>query len=78
MAFRQFLVSNGHLTSISIMTLRFPSRLRASAVIAFASSLALAPILSGAEKEVEFPDASQAAVVKQRVGLTDVEVTYSR
>ncbi len=60
------------------MTLRFPSRLRASAVVALASSLALAPILSGAEKEVEFPDASQSAVVKQRVGLTDVEVTYSR
>jgi len=32
----------------------------------------------GAEEKVEFPSASQHAVVKQRVGLTDVEVDYSR
>lgn len=31
-----------------------------------------------AEDKVEFPAASQHAVVKQRVGLTDVEVDYSR
>jgi hypothetical protein len=30
------------------------------------------------EKKIEFPAASQHAVVKQRVGLTDVEVDYSR
>src|SRR5512132_1832535 len=30
------------------------------------------------EKKLEFPEASQHAVVKQRVGLTDVEVDYSR
>jgi tetratricopeptide (TPR) repeat protein len=34
--------------------------------------------LSAAEEKVEFPQASQHAVVKQRVGLTDVEVDYSR
>jgi len=30
------------------------------------------------ERKIEFPAASQHAVVKQRVGLTDVEVDYSR
>src|SRR5262249_37708312 len=30
------------------------------------------------EKKIEFPAASQHAVVKQRVGLTDVEMDYSR
>ena len=29
-------------------------------------------------KKIEFPAASQHSVVKQRVGLTDVEVDYSR
>ena len=32
----------------------------------------------GADEKVEFPSASARAVVKQRVGLTDVEVDYSR
>src|ERR1700680_4646420 len=34
--------------------------------------------LFAAEEKVEFPAASQHAVVKQRVGLTDVEIDYSR
>jgi hypothetical protein len=34
--------------------------------------------LLAADEKVEFPSASQHAVVKQRVGLTDVEVDYSR
>jgi tetratricopeptide (TPR) repeat protein len=34
--------------------------------------------LFAAAEKVEFPQASQHAVVKQRVGLTDVEVDYSR
>jgi tetratricopeptide (TPR) repeat protein len=34
--------------------------------------------LFAADEKVEFPSASQHAVVKQRVGLTDVEVDYSR
>jgi tetratricopeptide (TPR) repeat protein len=32
----------------------------------------------GANEKVEFPQASQHAVLKQRVGLTDIEVDYSR
>src|SRR5262252_10729702 len=41
------------------------------------------PLLPGSlqaseEKKIEFPAASQHSVVKQRVGLTDVEVDYSR
>jgi tetratricopeptide (TPR) repeat protein len=31
-----------------------------------------------ADEKVEFPQASQHAVLKQRVGLTDIEVDYSR
>src|ERR1051326_4181276 len=39
----------------------------------------LVPVsLRAQEKKIEFPAASQHAVVKQRVGLTDVEVDYSR
>jgi tetratricopeptide (TPR) repeat protein len=38
----------------------------------------LSPWLFAADEKVEFPQASQHAVVKQRVGLTDVEVDYSR
>ena len=33
---------------------------------------AFAPAIFGAEKEIEFPDASQHATITQRVGLTDV------
>jgi hypothetical protein len=41
------------------------------------------PLLPGSlraadEKKIEFPAASQHSTVKQRVGLTDVEVDYSR
>ncbi|HZE56956.1 MAG TPA: DUF2911 domain-containing protein [Chthoniobacterales bacterium] len=38
----------------------------------------LSPRLFTADEKVEFPQASQHAVLKQRVGLTDVEVDYSR
>jgi tetratricopeptide (TPR) repeat protein len=51
-----------------------------AAICAFASMAAgLVPgNLFAADEKVEFPAASQHAVVKQRVGLTDVEVDYSR
>lgn len=45
---------------------------------ALAIGSALAPALHAAEEKVEFPAASQRAVIKQRVGLTDLEVDYSR
>jgi tetratricopeptide (TPR) repeat protein len=49
--------------------------------IRFALSLS-AVLLSfqsfAAEEKLEFPQASQHAVLKQRVGLTDIEVDYSR
>jgi len=51
---------------------------RAATVCALVSSFALAPGLLGAEEKITFPDASQHATVTQRVGLTDVEVDYSR
>jgi hypothetical protein len=49
----------------------------------FALGFVAGPLLPGSlraaeEKKIEFPAASQHAVVKQRVGLTDVEVDYSR
>ena len=45
-----------------------------------ASLTALIPLsLSlGAEKEIQFPAASQHATITQRVGLTDISVDYSR
>jgi len=54
------------------------SRSRAKAVACVAASLVMAATLFAADEKVEFPQASQHAVVKQRVGLTDVEVDYSR
>jgi len=47
------------------------------AVASMAAGLVPGNLFAAAEK-VEFPAASQHAVVKQRVGLTDVEVDYSR
>jgi tetratricopeptide (TPR) repeat protein len=61
-----------------IQSLRFPS-LILSALFGFllVAQLLLSGSLRAAEK-IEFPALSQHAVVKQRVGLTDVEVDYSR
>ncbi len=50
--------------------------LRPFAVAAFAVVLA-APLFA-AEKELQFPAASQHATITQHVGLTDVSVDYSR
>ena len=47
-------------------------------LVAFIAAGAAAGNLFAADEKVEFPSASQHAVVKQRVGLTDVEVDYSR
>lgn len=49
----------------------------------FAVPFVTEPLLPGSlraadEKKIEFPAASQHATVKQRVGLTDVELDYSR
>jgi tetratricopeptide (TPR) repeat protein len=60
------------------------SRLRPLLLCAlFALSFVAGPFRPGSlraaeEKKIEFPAASQHAVVKQRVGLTDVEIDYSR
>ena len=47
---------------------------------AFGSVVLFSTILSasGAEREFQFPAASQHATVSQRVGLTDVSIDYSR
>jgi tetratricopeptide (TPR) repeat protein len=63
-----------------IQSSRFPSVL-ISAVFTFvfvAGTLLSGNLLAADEKKIEFPGASQHSVVKQRVGLTDVEVDYSR
>ena len=60
------------------------SRLRSLFLSAFfALPFVAEPFLSGSlqaaeEKKIEFPAASQHSTVKQRVGLTDIEVDYSR
>lgn len=46
--------------------------------VAVAAVVVFPDNLFAAEEKLEFPDASQHAVVKQRVGLTDVEIDYSR
>jgi tetratricopeptide (TPR) repeat protein len=59
---------------------RFPSLLL-SALFTFvfvAGTLLHGNLLAADEKKIEFPAASQHSVVKQRVGLTDVELDYSR
>src|SRR4051812_29063345 len=43
-----------------------------------ATALLFAPNLPAADEKLEFPQASQHALLKQRVGLTDIEVDYSR
>lgn len=43
-----------------------------------AAALVLPAGFSRAQEKIEFPAPSQHAVVKQRVGLTDVEIDYSR
>jgi hypothetical protein len=59
-----------------ILSSPISSCLRVAALGLFVSFLA--PELPGAEEKFEFPDASQHATIKQRVGLTDVEINYSR
>ncbi|MGC2625969.1 MAG: DUF2911 domain-containing protein [Candidatus Udaeobacter sp.] len=63
-----------------IQSPRFPSLLL-SAVFTFvfvAGMLLPGGLQAADEKKIEFPAPSQHSVVKQRVGLTDVEVDYSR
>jgi hypothetical protein len=63
-----------------IQSSRFPSLLL-SAVFTFlfvAGTLLPGSVRAADEKKIEFPAPSQHSVVKQRVGLTDVEVDYSR
>jgi hypothetical protein len=64
------MIQSSHLRSILLSAL-------------FALPFVVEPFLSGSlwaaeEKKIEFPAASQHATVKQRVGLTDIEVDYSR
>jgi hypothetical protein len=44
----------------------------------FASSLVLATAVFAQAPKIDFPAASPACTIKQRVGLTDIEITYSR
>src|SRR2546421_12917669 len=60
-----------------IQSSRLPSLLL-SVLPFFAGPLLPGSLQAAEEKKIEFPAASQHAVVKQRVGLTDVEVDYSR
>ncbi len=44
----------------------------------FAATLAFGPSLSAQTSKIDFPAPSPACTIKQRVGLTDIEVVYSR
>jgi tetratricopeptide (TPR) repeat protein len=59
---------------------RFPSLLLSAlfTIVFVAGTLLRGNLLAADEKKIEFPAASQHSVVKQRVGLTDVEIDYSR
>jgi len=64
------MIQSSHLRSVLLFAL-------------FALPFVAEPLLPGYlqaadEAKIEFPSASQHSVVKQRVGLTDVEVDYSR
>ena len=63
-----------------IQSSRFPSLLFSGLFTFLLVAGALLPgdMCAADEKKIEFPSASQHSVVKQRVGLTDVEVDYSR
>src|SRR5215831_15103075 len=75
--------SNPYISNIPHIMIQ-SSRLRSLLLSALLALPSVAePLLPGSlraaeEKKIEFPAASQRAVVKQRVGLTDVEVDYSR
>jgi hypothetical protein len=51
---------------------------RLSFLFAFVGGLMTASILSAQTPKVDFPAASPACTLKQRVGLTDIEIDYSR
>jgi hypothetical protein len=63
-----------------IQSSRFPSLLLSAVfTLVFVAGMLLPGGLRAAdEKKIEFPAPSQHSAVKQRVGLTDVEVDYSR
>jgi tetratricopeptide (TPR) repeat protein len=61
-----------------IQSSRLPSILLLLAFLFVAGTLLPGSLRAADEKKIEFPSASQHSAVKQRVGLTDVEVDYSR
>src|SRR5260370_37010218 len=63
-----------------IQSSRFPSLVLSALFVLPCVAVLLLPgsLWAAEEKKIEFPAASQHSVVKQRVGLTDVEVDYSR
>ncbi len=58
--------------------MRFRSTPLRSSLAALALVALLHPAARAEDEKLEFPQPSQLGVVKQRVGLTDVEVEYSR
>src|SRR3954466_10858142 len=63
-----------------IQSSRFPSLLFSGffTFLFVAGALLPGSMCAADEKKIEFPAPSQHSLVKQRVGLTDVEVDYSR
>ena len=55
-----------------------PRHLRSALLIIAGSVLATGLFAQAPAPKLAFPDASPAATVKQRVGLTDIEISYNR
>jgi len=67
------------MTTLSILSRRSVIAIGSLGLITFgAQAQSPSPSASPTPALVQFPQASQHAVVKQRVGLTDIEVDYSR
>ena len=64
------------MTQSSHLRLRFLSSLFALSLLA--AQFLPCTVRAAEEKRIEFPAASQHSIVKQRVGLTDIEIDYSR
>jgi tetratricopeptide (TPR) repeat protein len=64
--------------AMQVMPTSFTSSLRRVFTSAFAALVLAAPATLRAQEKIEFPAASSLQQVKQRVGLTDVELSYSR
>lgn len=65
-------------TLLASLTLPMTSLLRPLVAVIAGSVLATSLFAQASAPKLQFPDASPAATIKQRVGITDVEISYAR